>query len=218
MADNRVKGCVALVLVGVIFGLVLAAVGVYALVQLPETLLESVVEQQATARSYPVTEVPRDDVVRGAVDTLQATRTVRFSGPELTTLLVNTWPGRAKGGVVINGDVLAVDASVRVDDADLDGWVNVQASGHVTMRDGRFERLALDQLTVGQWDLDAYLVGSSPEELAARANAELEANAAKEPEVLEKLDKVELLTIAEGHLVLTVTEDGTDLLAPPTGG
>lgn len=97
------------------------------------------------------------------------------------------------------GDTAALDLSILMKDATPAGYLNLHMKTRFSMRRGWFDNLEFDELTVGPMDLGGFIKG---QDLAQNVNQNLAQQRAQDPEMGEKLDRFELLTVRDGKFVV----------------
>ncbi len=160
----------------------------------------------------PNPDIAKDLAVRFAADDGS---TVQITGEELTQL---GDPGTNEElevfWVDFDDDRFEFVVSVRMDDGDLDGYLNIAASGATTIERGWFTRLEMDSFDLGPMELGQYLVG---QELSADANRSMADQRAQDPEVALVLDQIDRLEVKDGAMEITLTPGGFHTIALARG-
>jgi hypothetical protein len=219
MASKKATGClVAALLFVVLGGGTCICGGAAAMSYLPDWLISQVVEDQPSVPKHDAISIERDELVTQIVADLQADGNASISGPELTRLVLDTWPGTTRGGVSIREDMATLDLAISLPGENgqpSPGWVNGHFKAAMTMENGWFTKLQMEAFKVGALDLTPFLDPSSDTQVVINANQQLAQARAGDPDVARVLDAVELATFENGALQLNVSDAGRAMISGP---
>lgn len=139
---------------------------------------------------------------------MERDRTIALTGEELTQITLSGDEGELEAFRIDidEQDRAVVDISISTEDPD-PRYVNIHLVGDMTVENGWFTLLVVDDLTIGKFDLGQFIAG---QDITDDANQSLAQQRVQDPTIGDTLDKIELLTIRDGKFELVLSEDAVE--------
>ncbi len=137
-------------------------------------------------------------------------RTIELTGEELTQLIISGDTGQMVAFRIDIDDQGRADMDMSIQlDPTQPQYLNIHTVGDFTIEDGWFTDFTVDEIDIGKFDLGQYLAG---QQLKDDVNQSLAQQRVQDPQVAQTFDWIELLTIEDGQIILTLTEEGVQQL------
>jgi len=195
-------GCVAFIGVG----LLCCCGGVGILAISPQLLLGLLFEKEPLpVQTWQWSESDVEALEDRLAADMEREQRIALTGEELTQIVLSGDTGELEAFRIDidEQDRAVVDISIRTEDPK-PRYMNIHAVGEMTIENGWFTHLVVDEMEFGRFDLGQYIAG---QDITDDANNSLAQQRVSDPEVGDNLDKIELLTVRDGQFELVLTEE-----------